>query len=394
MKEFQNWSEKYRAKSLSEIKGQDLQIREIKKFFSDFPSSKKAILLYGPPGVGKTTIAHAIKNDLNIEIFELNASDFRNKEQLHLKLKPALEQKSLFKKSKVILVDEVDGLSSRSDEGGLSELISLIEQASFPIVITANDIWDSKFSSLRSKCKLINLKDLDYRVISLLLQEIAKKESLQVDNQVITAIAVRSKGDARAAINDLQIISQDEKLNLSLTDERNKEVDIFTAMKFIFKNLTNEETIKIYDSVNLSLDKIFLWVEENIPYEYSGEELYKAYEALSLADVFRGRIMRQRHWRFLIYENILLSAGISSSKTHTKTGFTHYQKPTRILKIWMSNNKNIHKKTIITKYAEAIHCSKKKAAKEFLIIKNILKNPQVQKELKFTNLETDYISKI
>lgn len=43
---------------------------------------------------------------------------------------------------------------------------------------------------------------------------------------------------------------------------------------------------------------IFLWIEENIPYEYKGEELARAYDALSIADVFRGRIHRQQHWRF------------------------------------------------------------------------------------------------
>jgi len=155
-----------------------------------------------------------------------------------------------------------------------------------------------------------------------------------------------------------------------------------------------EDTLWLYDKVNLPLDKIFLWIEENIPYEYSGEELYNAYEALSLADVFRGRIRKQRHWRFLVYQNIFLSAGISLSKKSPKTGFTKYQKPTRILKIWIANNQNKNKKTIVSKYARMIHCSKKKAMKEFYLIKHLLKDEGLQRKLDLSEQEIAYVSEL
>ena len=393
--DFQNWTEKYRAQKFMDIKGQELAVSKLKNFFANFPSSKKALLLHGPAGVGKTSMAHVISNEFDLEIYELNASDFRNKEQLEKKLKPASEQKSLFKKGKLLLVDEVDGLSSRKDRGGITELAELITNTQFPMIITANDIWDSKFSSLRKKCELINIQDLDYKLISLILQEIVKNEKLNIDNQILISIAIRSKGDVRAAINDLQTLAfQEDALgNYTSIDERNKSQDIFNALKLIFKGLLNNHTLAIYDTVDLPLEKIFLWVEENIPYEYTGEELYKAYEALSMADVFRGRIRRQRHWRFLVYQNIFLSAGIALAKSKPKTGFTHYQKPTRILKIWINNNKTKHKKTIIAKYARKIHCSKKKANKEFNLIKPILGYPKVQKELNLSDQEIEWITK-
>ena len=59
------------------------------------------IVLLGAGGVGKTSIAYALQNEFDLDLLELNASDFRNKEQLQIKLKPASEQASLFKKSKV-----------------------------------------------------------------------------------------------------------------------------------------------------------------------------------------------------------------------------------------------------------------------------------------------------
>ena len=266
--DFQSWTEKYRPKSFLELKGQDNAILEIRNFFNSFPSNKKAIVFHGPAGVGKTSIAYAIQKELNLEMFELNASDFRNKEQLLVKLKPASEQHSLFKKGKVLLVDEVDGLSS-SDRGGLPELLELIESTKFPIVITANNIWDAKFGELRNKCKLVGLKELDYKVVSLILQEVSKKEKLTIDNQVLVSLSIKSKGDVRAALNDLQILSSDMDISYLTIDERNKDGDIFNVLKFVFKYMLTPETLRIYDSLDMPLDKIFLWLEENIPYEYS-----------------------------------------------------------------------------------------------------------------------------
>lgn len=394
--EIQNWTEKHRAQNYLDIKGQDIAVKEVRDFVANFSASKKAkkaVLLYGPAGVGKTTLAHATKNELNFEIYELNASDFRNKEQLDLKLKPALEQHSLFSNGKIILVDEVDGLSATKDKGGLPELVSLIKTSKFPMIITANDIWDKKFNELRKQCKLVALKDVSYKEISLILQNIAQKEKLDISNQVLTSISIRSKGDVRGAINDLQIVAYDGANGYMSVDERNRSVDIFNALKSVFKGPLTPETLRIYDNVDVPLEKIFLWIEENIPNEYSGQELFNAYEALSIADVFRGRIRRQRYWRFLVYQNIFLSAGISLAKIKPKVGFTHYQKPSRILKIWANNMRDVHKKTIIAKYALKTHCSKKKTAREFNLIRPALRNPAIQHELKLSEKEIEWLGK-
>ncbi|MEM4625248.1 MAG: replication factor C large subunit [Candidatus Pacearchaeota archaeon] len=391
---FENWVEKYRASKFEDIRGNDDLINEVRDFFNSFPSKKKALLIHGPSGVGKTSIAYALKNEYDLEIYELNASDFRSKEQLNLKLKPASEQRSLFKKGKLILVDEVDGLAT-ADKGGLPELIELIELTKFPIIITANNIWDQKFSKLRESCKTLSIKPLNYRDIYLILQEIAKRENLTIDNQIIMSLAIRANGDVRAAINDLQTLSSEKDyLSNYLLDQRNKELDIFEALKIIFKNNFSEETLRVYDYVDMPLEKIMLWIEENIPYEYSGEELYNAFEMLSIADLYAGRIMKQRYWRFLVYQNIFLSAGISLSKKKSKSGHTYYQKPTRILKTWISNNAQAQRKSIIMKYAATCHCSKKKAQREFYFIKSILKSHFVQEELKLSESEIDYLASL
>ena len=66
--------------------------------------------------------------------------------------------------------------------------------------------------------------------------------------------------------------------------------------------------------VKEDLDESFLWLEENLPKEYEGKDLERAFDCLSRADVFKGRIRRWQHWRFLVYINDLMTAGIALSK--------------------------------------------------------------------------------
>lgn len=391
------WIEKHRPKNFEEVKGQIEAVEKIKEFlknFADGKSSKKikkAVLLYGPPGTGKTTLALASAKEFNAEIFELNASDFRNKEKLNEILKPAMEQRSLLNKTKIILVDEADGILG-TDRGGIPELNSLIETSNFPIIMTANDAWSKKLQPLRANCEMIELKEIDYKIIRGVLIEILKRENKFVELESITKISVKAAGDLRAAINDLQTISDIQNPSGINFDERNKEIDIFNAMKKIFKQKPSAEMLSIYDSVNMPLDEIFLWIEENIPEEYKGKELAYALDKLSRADVFKGRIYKQQYWRFMLYENILLSYGISAAKKTPGSAFTKYKKPTRILKIWMHNQRTAKKKSISQKYASRVHIGEKRAMNEFPIIKQIINsNEKIAKELKLSDEELEYL---
>jgi len=392
------WVEKYRPKIFSEIRGQNEAIEKVKKFLRDFnlskltkTASRKALILHGPPGNGKTTLAYAIAKETKSEVFELNASDLRNSQHLQEILKPAMEQKSLIKQNKIILIDEVDGIST-TDRGGLNELLSLIDNSAYPLIITANSIWGKEFSALRKKAELVQLKEIDYQTIKSVLFEILKKENLFLSQSIVTNISVKAKGDIRAAINDLQAVSKLGEEEISELDERNKEVDIFNVMKMIFKGKPTNEMLEIFDSVSMPIDEIMLWIEENISKEYRQEELARAYELLSKADIFKRRIYKQQYWRFLVYENIFLSYGIATSKKAQKVGFTSYKKPTRILKIWMNNQRTEKKSSIAEKYSKYVHVGKKRAMNEFPIIKQIIKsNSAIQRELKLTEGEVNYL---
>ncbi len=381
--------EKYRCECFADIKGQEATIDSIKTFFKNFPY-KKALLLHGPSGTGKTSLAFALANEENLEIFELNASDLRDRKKIEQIMRPAVQQQSLIAKGKIILIDEIDGISA-TDRGGLPEIISLIEKTSFPIIITANNIWQQKFNLLRRKVEMVKLKELSYDTVSSIIKKISKKEGKEISTDTLKTIAAKSRGDVRAALNDLQTIL-DTDTSPEHIYEREKEEDIFHVLRKVFKNKSDPSLINIYDSVDMPIDDIFLWLEENIPYEYKGEDLARAYDALSKADVFRGRIYRQQHWRFLVYENFLLSAGVSfaSKKTRSLSEFTIYQRPKRILKIWLQNQRYAKKKTISAKFAKKVHISKKRAMKEFFLLPLIL-NEKARKQLDLSEDEIKFL---
>jgi replication factor C large subunit len=390
-----SWVEKYRPQKISEMIGQEEAIEEIQAYLEAFPKVKrKALLLNGPPGIGKTTLVHVFAKENQYEIFELNASDLRNKSSMDTKLKPVLQQSSLFKKNKLILVDEVDGLSGMQDRGGVSELVSLIDITKFPIICAANDSWTQKLSPLRKKVNIIELKEISPAEIKNLLKSILNKENKQIHDKVLNQIAIKARGDLRSAINDLEAAASMENPEEILIDERNKKLDIFHAIKHIFQDKANEEMLGTFDKVDMQIDEIILWLEENIPKAYSGEDLVRAYQRLANVDLFKGRIYKQQYWRFLVYENIFASYGISQAKGNKVIdGFKKYKKPERILKIWLNNQKHGKKKTIAIKYAEKTHVGYKRIMAQWHEIKSQLKNSIIQKELKLDEDEIAYVMK-
>jgi len=380
--------EKYRVRSFSEIKEQNIAIGELKNFFKDFPK-KKAIILNGPPGSGKTSLAIALANEYDLEIMELNASDLRNRVKLEEVLKPAVIHNSLFKKGKIVLMDEVDGVTT-TEEGGLKELIVLIDRTNYPIIITSNDIWQKKFSPLRQKCKIISLKKLSKKAIIEILEGVIKKEKKEIKKEILEIIAEKSKGDVRSALNDLQSIINLENKETTEIFDREKEESIFDVLKKLFQDFTNEKTLNLFDNINMEIDEIALWIEENIPLEYRDIALAKAYDALSKADLFKKRIYKQQYYRFLLYQNLFLTFGVSSAAKQKNKSFVQYKRPSRILKIWLSNQRNANKKSVIEKYARFCHMSKKKAIKESFFLPLII-NKECKNVLDLDENEMNYL---
>ena len=363
---------KYQPKKTSEIIGQDEAIKKLNNFVVNFKKQKKnAALLYGPSGVGKTISVHALAKELDLEILEVNASDVRNASQINSLVGSAVGQMSLFSKGKIILVDEVDGLSGREDRGGLQAIIKLLEKTAFPLILTATNPWDYKFSKLRRNTEMIEFAPLDYLSIFKILKNICRHEKIKYEEEILKGLARRAGNDARAAINDLQTLTLETKeltkKSLEELGERNKLDTILNALFKIFKTTDPKVAISAFDNVEENLDKQLLWLDENLPREYTkAEDLARAYDKLSKADVFNRRIKRWQHYRFLVYINALITAGIAVSKKEKYKHHVQYKPTGKLLKLWWAKQKSMKKKAIAEKIAEKTHSSTKEVIKDTL----------------------------
>ena len=351
---------KYKPKKLNEIYGHDPVLIRLKKAIF----SKKPVLVYGLPGIGKSASVYAFANEFDYDVLEVNASDYRNKANIEEIIGNYSRQRSLFAKKKLILIDEIDGLNIK-DRGAVTEILKVIKNSFHSVVIIGNKIWVSKFKDLRKVCELIEFIKLDNLNLLKLLREIVKKEGGNFDVNLLQKIVINSKGDVRSAINDLElaIISNDE------IDLRDKDELLNNLLKLIFKSKNKDKILRSFDSISENFDELGLWLEENLPNEYQGDDLKRGYDYLSKSDVFKGRIYRWQHWRFLVYQRLFMSLGIAFSKNKINNKIVRYNRNSRILKMWIYKNKNAKKKELAEKLSKDLHISSKKLFKEMNYMK-------------------------
>jgi len=397
------WIKKYTPTKICDIPQSN--VVKLKNFVQGFKKEKKsAALLYGPAGSCKSCAVYALAKELDLEIVEVNASDVRNADQINEKVGNALKQQSLFFRKKVVLVDEIDGISGTKDRGGVPALVKLLQNSAFPVVLTANNPWDKKFNKLRSSSVMLEFDSPDHLAIYDILKNICDKEGVKFDESALKMLARRSGGDLRAAINDLQSLSQmNKKITKNILDslgERNKEESINQALLKVFKSTDPSIAKNAFDSVNMNVDEVMLWVEYNCPREYKDSaDIARAFDALSRADVYKGRIRRRQHWRFLVYVFALISAGVAVAKDAKYAGAIKYMQTTRLLKMWQAKMKYGQRKSIASKIAEKTHCSTKRALESSLpYLQQVFKNNsniavQMIKELDLDEKEVEWLKR-
>ena len=370
------WAEKYRPKKVAEVVGNEDSKRAFVSWLTSWLKgrpTKKAALLYGPPGVGKTTLVHAAASEYGLEVIEANASDVRTSQALKRSvLKAATEASLMGYKGKIILMDEVDGIEPSADRGGLRTLLDLIESTRVPVVLTANDPWDPKLRDLRSKCLLIEFKPLHQRDVIKVLKRICEREGIKADNEVLREVAKRAQGDLRAAINDLQAIAEGRR-GITLADlgplsSRSKQYNMFDIVRRIFFAKTADQAKSVLSLPSLDYEMLFQWINENLPYQYqeSLEALAEAYDALSKADIFFARIKRRQEWSLLPYALELMTAGVALVEHKPRLRFTKYSFPQRIKLLALSKERRELRDRICSAIASKCHVSRAIANSEIL----------------------------
>ncbi|MBT4604337.1 replication factor C large subunit [archaeon] len=381
----------YEPKHSSQIIGQEAGMHKLKHFLTNYKELKgkfKAALVHGPLGTGKTSAVYALASELDMDILEINSSNKRNKANIDSFLSAAMGQMSLFMKPKLILIDEVDNFSGRYDRGGTAQLIKALSKSQFPVICTANDPSDSKLKGLRKISMMVEFDKIPYENMLGFLTKIKQEQHIQIQDSALSALVRQSDGDMRSALIDLQTLAGINTLStlddITSLGDRKRTTTIINALRIVFKSSSAKTAKEAFRDIDVDMDKLFLWLEKNIAKEYfKPQELQKAYEYLARADVYRGRIRRWQHWRFMVYIFDLLSAGISTAKIQRNPDFVKYEESRRLLKIWMSKMKFGKRNDIADHLAKHSHTSKKRAIQMMPFIKKTFQNstPDIQNDI-------------
>ncbi|MBR9689850.1 MAG: replication factor C large subunit [Candidatus Altiarchaeota archaeon] len=373
------WSDKYSPKKIADIKGQEKAVAKIKEWLRN---PKKGLLAYGPPGVGKTALAYTIANEMGWEIVEMNASDFRRKGDIQERLVNAALQKSLFNKGKLILVDEVDGLAGRRDMGAASTIAELIKKSKHPVYLTCNNAWANPVKTIRNSVSSVEFVKPKTSDIVFVLERIAKLEGISVDRSLLLQIA--SSRDMRSSIADFQSLYESGELSKDGVDKlgtRDRTKTIFEALRDVFKAQTVSQASGAFDGLNKRIDEFMLWIDENIQREYVGGDIFRAYEALSKADVFYGRIYRRQDWKLLKHVIAQSTIGVAMAKTRKNEEFIGYRPPTFLLMMGRTRETRAVRKGLLNKIAKATHTSRKRAMEYLQVMRILAKKGELPFEL-------------
>jgi replication factor C large subunit len=353
---------KYAPKKLDGLLGNEEKVAQVRNWMLHWLSGKKRkpLLLWGPPGTGKTAAAQAMAAEFGLDLLELNASELRNRERVERITQGATLAGSLSGRGRLVLIDDADVLAGRADSGGSAAITSFLRECPCPIIVTATDAWDKKLAPIRSECEAVELKRVSKVSIRKLLAHIASHEKLGLSADAIAAMADNSHGDVRAALNDLQALGP---------TLRDTEKDIFTVVRDILKA---ETYAAAKDAVrgDIDYDFIKLWIDENIPLEYETvADIAAAYDSLSKADIFDGRIKKQK-WQLLKYSIDLATAGVALAKAHAYRKFTKYNFPTYLRSMSRTMERRAMLKAIGAKLGARLHTGRKAALYYLPLIKD------------------------
>ncbi|KAK9903071.1 hypothetical protein M0R45_001287 [Rubus argutus] len=297
------WTEKYKPKVPNDIIGNQSLVKQLHDWLAHWheqflatgnkkkgnrpnnSAAKKAVLLSGTPGIGKTTSAKLVSQMLGFQAIEVNASDSRGKADSKIvkgiggsnanSVKELVSNEALsMDRSKhpktVLIMDEVDGMSA-GDRGGVADLIASIKSSKIPIICICNDRYSQKLKSLVNYCLLLSFRKPTKQQMAKRLNQVANAEGLQVNEIALEELAERVNGDMRMALNQLQymslsmsVIKYEDVRQRLLSSAKDEDISPFTAVDKLFG--FNAGKLRMDERVDLSMsdpDLVPLLIQEN-----------------------------------------------------------------------------------------------------------------------------------
>jgi replication factor C subunit 1 len=200
------WVTKYAPRTLSDVIGHVEPIKTLTTWLTSWSqtmTTPRAALLTGPPGIGKTTLAHLVAAACDYDVVELNASNERSAGAIRKWFEEA-SRAGCVGKRRVVIMDEVDGMSS-GDRGGMGELARVIRGCAFPMICIGNERTAPKMRPLVACC-------LDVRcarpprgtIAKRLLATVVAPNKLNYTPAQLEELCERNGNDIRQILNFLQ----------------------------------------------------------------------------------------------------------------------------------------------------------------------------------------------
>ncbi len=316
--------------SIDEVIGNNNAISFMKRFASDFESGskRKPLMIFGPSGIGKTLSTHMLAKQFKWNIVEMNASDYRDRQSIESLLQGASNTRSLFGKRNLILLDEIDDLTARFDNGASAAISSIVEGSRNPVIFIANNMWDQSISFLRSKTDPVEFKKLSSSDISNILSNMLKKLGRTMPKEMIDMVANRSSGDARSAINDMLVVLDSDDNMIDSIGLRDRKSDVFATLDKIFLSNTLAAPMRAVGNTDVDNDMMIKWIDENIPHRYNDiKDMYFAYEYLSDATSFSTKASRSQYYTYWRYMSAMMSGGVALAKSRHPDTSRRYSFP-------------------------------------------------------------------
>lgn len=381
------WTVKYAPTATSMICGNKTQVEKLQAWLRAWPRNLKtkfkmpgkdgsgtyrAVIIYGPPGIGKTTAAHLAARLEGYDVVESNASDTRSKKLVETGLKGVLDTTSLLgyfagdgkeveagKKKLVLIMDEVDGMSA-GDRGGVGALAAVCKKSNVPMILICNDRRLPKMAPFDRVTYDLPFKRPTVDQIRSRIMTICFREKLNIPPNVINALIEGSSADIRQIINMLSTAKLDqEAMDFDAGKKMSKSWEKHVVLKpwdIVSKILGGglfaqsskaslNDKIELYfndhERSSLMLQENYLGTKPMLANSYSGREQQlklleltdKAAESISDGDLVDRMIHgSQQQWSLMpthaVFSFVRPASFISGSQAGSQTRFT----------AWMGNN--------------------------------------------------------
>jgi replication factor C large subunit len=365
------WSEKYRPKTVQEMVGnEDARLVAI-KWLAGWVSGSRPLLLVGPPGTGKTTLAHTLARQFDYDVVEMNASDIRNKEALQARITPIFQNTvNLIGKKIMLFLDEVDGISGREDTGGIDTLINLIKEPTVPVIMAANK-KSLKLTKLAKACKIVEFSPVPFELLMLFLDYVLQTEGVKLESDDKISIINNSRGDIRSLLNGAQsrtagysTVSNKDIVDVDIADAINGYFNTDTldqAMQFIMRADASypDPRYRLISPEERRKDMLGALFSSIVSSGVEQKDLASLLNVLSRADIIVGRANASRQWHLLKYVNGLIATGLFEKSRQRGIKYQQYSMPWPVMGPIFARSQSTKK--ILDELALGLHLSRSSA---------------------------------